>query len=119
MAPQVWIVLDAIPLTANNKVDMKKLRSIAQTLPAEGEESDTGVETSSEAALVLQLAAQVLDVPVGTLSASRSLIEQGLTSLYAVQLINMLKKAWNTSLSYTLIFNYPSAVKLAAFHRAN
>ncbi|OKP28234.1 hypothetical protein BST62_20995, partial [Serratia marcescens] len=117
MAPQVWIVLDAIPLTANNKVDMKKLRSIAQTLPAEGEESDTGVETSSEAALVLQLAAQVLDVPVGTLSASRSLIEQGLTSLYAVQLINMLKKAWNTSLSYTLIFNYPSAVKLAAFHR--
>ncbi|REF43107.1 amino acid adenylation domain-containing protein [Serratia ficaria] len=117
MAPQMWIVLDAIPLTANNKVDMKKLRIIAQTLPAEGEESDTGVETSSEVALVLQLAAQVLDVPVGTLSASRSLIEQGLTSLYAVQLINMLKKAWNKPLSYTLIFNYPSAMKLAACHR--
>ena len=117
MAPQVWIVLEAIPLTANNKVDMKKLRSIAQTQPADGEESDVGAETSSEAALVLQLAAQVLDVPVDSLSASRSLIEQGLTSLYAVQLINMLKKAWNTPLSYTLIFNYPSAVKLAVFHR--
>ncbi len=114
MAPQSWIVLDALPLTANSKVDTKKLRQLATSSQSRRQDSQQG-EGNSEVALILRLAAQVLGVPADSLSATQNLAEQGLSSLFAVRLVNLLAAAWNTRLSYTLIFNYPSAVQLAAY----
>jgi len=114
MAPQNWIVLDEIPHTANNKVDMKTLRNLARSSVISSNDESEG-NNSTEVSVILALAAQVLKVPSQNLSPKRSLSDQGLTSLYAVQLINLLSKAWDQRLSYTLIFNYPTAAKLADY----
>ncbi|EGQ9933738.1 hybrid non-ribosomal peptide synthetase/type I polyketide synthase [Vibrio vulnificus] len=113
MAPNTWIQLETIPLTANSKVDMKQLRLIAQ---ASGNESHE-IESIyiQDVKTILGLAAEVLNVPANVLSPTQSLAEQGLTSLYAVQLVNRLNQAYQTKLSYTLLFNYPTANKLAAY----
>ncbi|RYZ47136.1 MAG: amino acid adenylation domain-containing protein, partial [Myxococcaceae bacterium] len=114
MAPQSWTVLDALPLTGNNKVDAKKLRQLANASQPKAA-AHPSLESNSEVALILQLAAQVLGVPADSLSPTQSLAEQGLSSLFAVRLVNLLASAWNTRLSYTLVFNYPSAVRLAEY----
>nr|MCH9716978.1 amino acid adenylation domain-containing protein [Gammaproteobacteria bacterium] len=117
MSPQTWIMLKEIPLTANSKVDTRKLNQLATSSLQQKQVIDQShhMETSSKVVLILQLAAQVLDVPVESLSPHHSLVEQGLSSLFAVQLINLLAEAWNTKLSYTLVFNYPSAIQLAEY----
>ncbi|WP_342379791.1 amino acid adenylation domain-containing protein [Myxococcus stipitatus] len=114
MVPQSWRVLEALPLTPNSKVDTKRLRQLA-TSPRSRNEDGPPLESNSEVALILRLAGQVLGVPADSLSATQNLAEQGLSSLFAVRLVNLLSSAWNTKLSYTLIFNYPSAVRLAAY----
>ncbi|WIG71103.1 amino acid adenylation domain-containing protein (plasmid) [Photobacterium damselae] len=114
MAPQTWIQLDSIPLTANNKVDKKALRLIAIN-QTRAEEPDGSVSDSETVQKILELASEVLRVPTNTLSASSNLAEQGLTSLYAVRLVNTLSKEFGKKLPYTLIFNYPNALKLAAY----
>ncbi|WP_233587255.1 non-ribosomal peptide synthetase/type I polyketide synthase [Corallococcus sp. CA049B] len=114
MVPQRWRVLETLPLTANSKVDTRTLRQLAMASQARTQDSEP-VEGNSEVALILQLAAQVLGVPANALSATQNLAEQGLSSLFAVRLVNLLSAAWNTRLSYTLVFNHPSAVKLAAY----
>ncbi|EOV0035591.1 amino acid adenylation domain-containing protein, partial [Vibrio parahaemolyticus] len=114
MAPQTWIQLDSIPLTANSKVDNKALRLIANN-QATGEEPGGSVSDSKTVRKILELASEVLRVPANTLSATSNLAEQGLTSLYAVRLVNSLSKEFGKKLSYTLIFNYPNALKLAAY----
>lgn len=115
MHPQAWYALDAIPLTANAKVDSKKLRQLAMvTANDQHENSDTHAENQT-ITTVLNLVAQILGVSPEPLSPSRSLIEQGLSSLYAVQFINLLADTWKTRLPYTLVFNYPSAVQIAEY----
>jgi amino acid adenylation domain-containing protein len=114
MVPQSWTVIEAIPLTANSKVDGKRLRQLATTTASQRPIARME-ELGSEVELVLQLAAQVLRVPAASLSATHSLTAQGMSSLYAVRLVNLLSAAWGTRLSYTLVFNYPSAVELAAY----
>ncbi|HWU91448.1 MAG TPA: amino acid adenylation domain-containing protein, partial [Kofleriaceae bacterium] len=114
MAPQSWIALDEMPLTANSKVDTNKLRQLATAAVYQPQAAEP-LERNSEVAFILQLAAQVLNVPADTLSPTRSLAEQGLSSLFAVRLVNLLSAAWNTRLSYTLVFNYPTAARLAAY----
>ncbi|PTV59197.1 hybrid non-ribosomal peptide synthetase/type I polyketide synthase [Acinetobacter seifertii] len=113
MAPNTWIQLESIPLTANSKVDMKQLRLLAQSSGNESHEIE--LTYIQDVKTILRLAAEVLNVPVNILSPTQSLAEQGLTSLYAVQLVNRLNQAYQTKLSYTLLFNYPTANKLAAY----
>ncbi|MFD4356625.1 amino acid adenylation domain-containing protein, partial [Nocardia sp. NPDC058518] len=115
MSPQVWILLEEIPVTANSKVDVKRLREIAHNAEpvAPVDIDNTGVVEE-----ILYHTASVLNVAVDALSAERTFAEQGLTSLYAVQLANRLRDAWDTHLPYPAIFNYPSAGKLAAYRVA-
>lgn len=71
MIPQTWIVLDALPLTANSKVDTKKLRQLATSSQSRRQDSQAA-ENNSEVALILRLVAQVLGVPADALSAART-----------------------------------------------
>ncbi|WP_038200553.1 hybrid non-ribosomal peptide synthetase/type I polyketide synthase, partial [Vibrio nigripulchritudo] len=113
MEPQTWIPVDTIPLTANNKVDAKALRTIANSnVTNEPKEAHTDSELVGQ---ILELAANVLGVSAEHLSSSSNLAEQGLTSLYSVKLINLLSAKVGHRLPYTLIFNYPTANKLAAY----
>ncbi|RKZ63938.1 MAG: short-chain dehydrogenase [Candidatus Parabeggiatoa sp. nov. 2] len=65
------------------------------------------------AQFVREIAQQVLGTdPSQTLDANKSLMEQGLDSLQAVEMRNRLGKGLETTLSVSLLFNYPSINKL-------
>lgn len=113
MAPSTWIKLDSIPLTPNSKVDMKQLRLLAQSYHS----NTSNIEkiNDSDVKVIMEKVAQVLRIPISTISTTQSLVEQGLTSLYAIQLVNLLSQEYKTKLSYTLLFNYPTVAKLSAY----
>ncbi|WP_410604355.1 amino acid adenylation domain-containing protein, partial [Amycolatopsis sp. lyj-90] len=115
MSPQSWFLLPQIPLTANNKVDAKALREIARSARPVVQ-ADLNVDEADLVLEILHHAASVLDVSSDSLSDDLSLADQGLTSLYAVELVNRLRETWGTRLPYTAIFNYTSARALAAHH---
>ncbi|WP_035347404.1 non-ribosomal peptide synthetase, partial [Alkalihalobacillus hemicellulosilyticus] len=113
MTPRQWILLDKIPLTTNNKVDIRKLRQIAMSNNKSSNDNILG--ESSESILISQQVAKLLSIPNESLNPSKSLFEQGITSLHAIQLVNILSSMWNTKLPYSLLFNYPSIDALAAY----
>jgi len=69
---------------------------------------------------VRQIAQQVLGIdPSQSLNANKSLMEQGLDSLQAVEMRNRLGKGLETTLSVSLLFNYPIVFQINNFTRAN
>jgi acyl carrier protein len=76
---------------------------------AQPEEKHTIVEK-----FVRQIAQQVLGIDQ-SLDANKSLMEQGLDSLQAVEMRNRLGKGLETTLSVSLLFNYPSINKLVGY----
>ncbi|MED4402059.1 SDR family NAD(P)-dependent oxidoreductase [Metabacillus fastidiosus] len=71
--------------------------------------------SNSESILILQQVAKLLSVPTDSLNPSKSLFEQGVSSLHAIQLVNILSSMWNSKLPYSLLFNYPSIEKLVGY----
>ncbi|AYK66206.1 amino acid adenylation domain-containing protein [Bacillus subtilis subsp. subtilis] len=114
MIPKKWMVLESIPLTPNNKVDINKLRQISMSNDENSNGNNSGV-SNSESILILQQVAKLLSVSTDSLNPSKSLFEQGVSSLHAIQLVNILSKMWNSKLPYSLLFNYPSIEKLAGY----
>ncbi len=106
MIPSYFMKLDELPLTANGKVDRKKL-------PALSRQVDTGGEyVASATAIEQKLAAtwqRVLGVAqVGMLD---NFFDLGGHSLKAVALVAELQKEFEVSVND--IFNYPTIAKLA------
>lgn len=115
MNPKAWMVLDNIPITYNGKVDVKKLYKLA--LSVENQDRDKKLENSSlESDAILEIVARLMSLPSESLLVSKSLFEQGFSSLHAIQLINILSEKWGYKVPYSLIFNYPSIEQLAYYN---
>lgn len=59
MIPKKWMVLESIPLTPNNKVDINKLRQISMSNDENSNGNNSGV-SNSESILILQQVAKLL-----------------------------------------------------------
>lgn len=116
MAPKRWVAVDAIPVTANGKVDRNALKEkAASSAPTEAAATAPEGTRDPNVHLIRLMAAEVLRVPVGSLSTSARLDSQGLSSLSAVRLAKRLSGEVGRTLKSTVLFTYPT-IELVAQH---
>jgi amino acid adenylation domain-containing protein len=121
MVPGAFHLLDALPLTANGKVDRAALsRQAAEAggplvpaarRPAEDDTKDGYAGRSATLARVLDVAAT--EVEAGRLDPDASLFELGVDSLGVVRLHRRLHAATGLDLALTTFFEHPTARALA------
>ncbi|MFF1498213.1 amino acid adenylation domain-containing protein [Streptomyces sp. NPDC058304] len=107
MLPSGYVALDALPLTANGKLDRRALPQPAQQSSAEGSRA---ARTPAEAVLCT-LFAEALGLP--SVSVDDDFFRLGGHSLLATRLVGRIRKALDTQLSLRDFFQYPTAALLA------
>ncbi|MEU0839200.1 amino acid adenylation domain-containing protein [Streptomyces sp. NPDC005962] len=110
MLPNRVVVLDALPQTANGKIDVKSLATFEEL--SQGLESRAFVapETDIEKALAELWGAALKYEPVST---EDNFFEAGGNSLIAVTLVNRLNKRFGTKLPVQVLFDAPTVARLA------
>ncbi len=105
MVPSAFVVLDALPLNANGKVDRRALPA-----PPEESRTETGPRSETERA--------VADVLAGVLGMDRVASDDdffalGGDSLLAVQALSRLRRTFGVTLSARAVFDAPTVTGLA------
>ncbi|MFB1479128.1 non-ribosomal peptide synthase/polyketide synthase, partial [Corallococcus sp. RDP092CA] len=108
MVPSAFVVLDALPLNPNGKVDRKSL-PVPEAQSAQGQYVAPRTATEEQ---VATLFAQLLRVE--RVGAEDSFFELGGHSLLAMQLVSRLRAAFGVELPVRAIFESPSVATLAA-----
>jgi thioesterase domain-containing protein/acyl carrier protein len=109
MVPSVFVFLNAIPLTVNNKVDRKALPAPASSF------SDEPVRSSPRNAMEVQLTAlwqQVLEVP--KIGIHDNFFDHGGHSLKAAHLFFLLEQVYGRRLPLATLFQAPTIAELAS-----
>ncbi|NEO73284.1 alpha/beta fold hydrolase, partial [Moorena sp. SIO3H5] len=111
MVPQSYMVLDALPLTANGKVDRKRLPT--PELIGDRHSSDTYIPPRNHQELQLvKLWQEILEVqPIGVRS---NFFDLGGHSLLAVRLMNRIEQDFGRSLPLATLFQAATIEQLAA-----
>ncbi|WP_038902932.1 amino acid adenylation domain-containing protein [Dickeya zeae] len=109
MMPNKVLILDALPLTVNGKIDMKALANV-----------DVELKHKTIVAPRTPLEQQILAIWQAKLkreemSVDDNFFESGGNSLIAVSLINELNTSLNASLPLQVLFQAPTVEKLAAW----
>ncbi|HJT58388.1 MAG TPA: amino acid adenylation domain-containing protein [Ktedonobacteraceae bacterium] len=111
MVPSTLLLLDALPLTANGKVDRKALPSPIQVTT--GSEL-AGEIADGEAAFIGQIAQVVGSVlEVDKLDARTNLLEYGATSLSIIRIVNLLEQKFHFRPRIDEFFRVPTVMWLA------
>lgn len=108
MLPNRVLVMDALPLTANGKVDAAALRALARPRPAV---PHTPPATAAERWLATEWG-RVLKYD--EVSATDDFFASGGNSLTAVALINRINREFGTRLPFQALFESPRLTELAA-----
>ncbi|MFP2903248.1 condensation domain-containing protein, partial [Corallococcus sp. 4LFB] len=108
MVPSAFVVLEALPLNANGKVDRKALPNLEAG--AERTRQYVAPRTATEEALT-NIWTQVLGVP--QVGVEDSFFELGGHSLLATQVVSRIRTAFNVDLPLRALFETPTAAELA------
>ena len=108
MVPQVVMELEAIPLTANGKVDRKALPDPDTTGGQTGKYEAPRNEAEEKLARIWQEVLEVEEVGIND-----DFFELGGHSLLAVRLISAIRKELSVEMPISDIFDYPTIAKLS------
>ncbi|MEV6550600.1 amino acid adenylation domain-containing protein [Streptomyces sp. NPDC051597] len=108
MVPGACVVLDALPLTANGKLDTKALPAPDFAAAATGRAPASGPQ-----ALVCRLYEELLGLPEGTVGAEDNFFDLGGHSLLATRLMTRLRAATGAEVSMADFFARPTPAALA------
>jgi acyl carrier protein len=115
MMPSAYTVLEAFPVTPNNKIDRNALAQIRLT--AEPTPEDLAQVTSNPLELMLLEAwAEALDL--GRLGLNDDFFELGGDSLKAVLLMHRLQQRLNRDIRPFVLMQAPTVAKFAAWLRS-
>jgi amino acid adenylation domain-containing protein len=107
MLPETVILLESLPLTANGKVDRRRLPDqVAPSVRALSPSSDL-------ASTIAQVFAEVLGLPA--VDPERQVFELGGTSVHMVRIHRRLGEVLKHSVDILDLFRYPSVSKLANY----
>ncbi|WP_211770319.1 non-ribosomal peptide synthetase [Kutzneria sp. CA-103260] len=106
MVPSAIVVLDALPVTANGKLDRRALPSPDPVTPTSDREPATPAERQ-----LCELFAEVLGLP--RVGPDDSFFELGGHSLLATRLIARIRSAFDVQLEVRSVFETPTAAGLA------
>uniref|UniRef100_UPI003D34E88B amino acid adenylation domain-containing protein n=1 Tax=Maribacter sp. 2-571 TaxID=3417569 RepID=UPI003D34E88B len=109
MVPQLWVSLDALPLTVNGKVDRK-------ALPIPGLSERSTVEYVAPRNDVEQQLSEIWKELLGVerVGALDNFFELGGNSILAISLVAKINKAFSSTLGIVELFKYPTVEKLEA-----
>jgi acyl carrier protein len=111
MIPSAFVLLEAIPLTANGKVDRQALPAPLEQRPPPGEQQTVPqTELEQTIAVILQ---EVLGL--ATVGLHDNFFDLGGTSVHMVQAHAKLCQAIGKIISITELFTYPTIYSLAEF----
>jgi SagB-type dehydrogenase family enzyme len=108
MVPAVWQQLDALPLTANGKVNRKALPSVARPQSTQAKPAE---QQPDALARITALIAQELALP--SVDPRKNLLSLGATSMDLVRIVGRLQKEFNFRPSFQEFLRDPSAAALA------
>ncbi len=111
LVPALWVRLDALPLSANGKVDRKAL-PLPEAAPAETRPAAAWAppETAIEQALA-DIVAEVLGV--ARVGLHDNFFDLGASSVHIVRVHNALRERLGTEIPIVEMFNHPSVSHLA------
>lgn len=109
MIPTAWVELDAVPLTANGKVDRKALLALEPSAPSLHQPA---VAPSELEARMAALVAEVIGVP--EVRVDQNFFDAGATSLHIVVLAKRWSEQLKREVPATLLFQSPNIRALAA-----
>jgi acyl carrier protein len=111
MVPSRYVWLDALPVTANGKVDRAALPDPAATTDS----AAAGPPASSDLeARVAAIMAELLEVPVSEISSDQNFFLLGGHSMLGAQLIVRLERHFGAELSLRFLFDHPTPHLVAA-----
>ncbi|WP_185150440.1 phosphopantetheine-binding protein, partial [Chryseobacterium sp. ON_d1] len=112
MMPGFYVELESIPLTANGKIDRKRLPKVNVEDLIKNEYAAPRTETEK---IMVTLLAGILNYQADEISINDNFFDIGLNSLSIIKLSQLLRKEAGLEIEIAKFFLYPSISELARF----
>lgn len=111
MHPSVFVVLETLPLTANNKIDRQALLDLdlSQAVP----DTNRVLPRNREEQVIASIWSELLGLDISTISIHDRFFNLGGHSLLAIQLSSKLREAFDVEIPLISIFQTPTIADLA------
>ena len=110
MVPTLWMELEELPLTSNNKIDRKSLPDFDAEEQIKDNYAAPRTETEKEMSAIWQ---EVLKLQ--RIGIDDNFFDIGGHSLLAVQITTRIEKQFDKKLQIATLFSYPTIAQLSAF----
>lgn len=113
MVPTLVLRLDALPTTANGKLDYKEIRSRFEAASQANAQHNAETVFHAQQLEVAQIWATVLGVPVGALAPNRTFFEAGGDSLKFQEMLTLLRQDLDFRASFRDLIVHPTIERIA------
>jgi len=116
MQPIAWTELTSMPFASNGKVDRKALLALPVSVI---ENASRRLPTSTDEALLLEIWAELLELPASDISTDESFFNLGGHSILLSRLLLRLREEFGRSISINRFIELPTIAKLATLVRGS
>ncbi|MBD9587623.1 non-ribosomal peptide synthetase [Pseudomonas sp. PDM03] len=116
MQPTVWTELASMPFASNGKVDRKALLELPVSI---AENTERRLPASADEALLLEIWAELLELPASDISTDESFFNLGGHSILLSRMLLRLREEFGRSISINRFIELPTIAKLATLVRGS
>ncbi|MGW8464059.1 amino acid adenylation domain-containing protein [Pseudomonas sp. CLCA07] len=116
MQPVAWTELQSMPFASNGKVDRKALLAMPISVL---ENTTRRLPTSADEALLLEIWAELLELPASDISTDESFFNLGGHSILLSRMLLRLREEFGRSISINRFIELPTIAKLATLVRGS
>jgi amino acid adenylation domain-containing protein/thioester reductase-like protein len=116
MQPSAWTELTNMPYSSNGKVDRQALLALPVTF---SESTSRRLPVNADEALLLEIWADLLELPTGDISTDESFFNLGGHSILLSRMLLRLRESFGRSISINRFIELPTIAKLATLVRGS